>query len=474
MSTLDLRAGELNVHGNAGASKVIVTTWTDSDGDAFDLTGSTVSLWLGGTVTDPTDLTDATEVAGVISTNTATFTLTIPDTRQPLRMTLDGALVSIGRVILSSRGAASPTDEVTVHTAAASVAITLDGAAAIGSLTDRLTTLEAVDPLTQAEGDARYYQLTTDLASQAELDTEATTRANADTALDGRVDTIEADYLQAADITGKQDLSEKGAVDGYAELDGTGKVPSAQLPSFVDDVIEAADFAALPATGEAGKIYVTLDDNKTYRWSGSAYAEISASLALGETSTTAYRGDRGKTAYDHSQLTSGNPHSVTKGDVGLGSVDNTSDASKPVSTAQQTALDLKAPLASPTLTGVPAAPTAAQGTSTTQLATTAFVQTEAGLLIPKSLMTTDGDLLTRTGGVPARMTRAQLAADPAPARRQPDHQHAGAHHDGHHGLPGRRQGQRAAVRGHGAGQFPAPARRHHGRRDGPRAPGHRR
>jgi hypothetical protein len=144
MSTLDLRAGELNVYGNAGASKVIVTTWTDSDGDAFDLTGSTVSLWLGGTVTDPTDLTDATEVAGVISTNTATFTLTIPDTRQPLRMTLDGALVSIGRVILSSKGASSPTDEVTVQTGAAQVAITLDGSAAIASLSDRLTTLEAI------------------------------------------------------------------------------------------------------------------------------------------------------------------------------------------------------------------------------------------------------------------------------------------------------------------------------------------
>lgn len=64
-------------------------------------------------------------------------------------------------------------------------------------------------------------------------------------------------------------------------------------------------------------------------------------LALGETSTTAYRGDRGKTAYDHSQLTSGNPHNVTKSDVGLGNVDNTSDANKPVSTAAQTALDAK-------------------------------------------------------------------------------------------------------------------------------------
>jgi len=95
--------------------------------------------------------------------------------------------------------------------------------------------------------------------------------------------------------------SEKGANSGVATLGADGKVPASQLPSFVDDVIEAANFAALPAEGEAGKIYVTLDDNKTYRWGGSAYAEISASVALGETQGTAYEGSKGaalKTAFD--------------------------------------------------------------------------------------------------------------------------------------------------------------------------------
>jgi hypothetical protein len=72
-----------------------------------------------------------------------------------------------------------------------------------------------------------------------------------------------------------------------------------------------------------------------------------------------------------------------------------------------------ASLESPVFTGTPTAPTPAQGTNTEQLATTAYVQTEAGLLIPKSVLTTDGDILTRSGGVPARMTRAQLAADAA-------------------------------------------------------------
>ena len=97
----------------------------------------------------------------------------------------------------------------------------------------------------------------------------------------------------------KLDASLKGAANGVAELDANGKVLTSQLPSFVDDVIEAENFAALPNEGETGKIYVTLDDNKTYRWSGSTYVEISASLALGETDSTAYRGDRGKVAYDH-------------------------------------------------------------------------------------------------------------------------------------------------------------------------------
>lgn len=88
--------------------------------------------------------------------------------------------------------------------------------------------------------------------------------------------------------------SQKGANNGVAQLDSTGKVPSSQLPSYVDDVIEVANYDALPNPGESGKIYVTLDDNLQYRWGGSAYAQISKSLALGETSSTAYAGDKGK------------------------------------------------------------------------------------------------------------------------------------------------------------------------------------
>jgi len=161
----------------------------------------------------------------------------------------------------------------------------------------------------------------------------------------------EISNLQSA-LDNKLETSLKGSNNGLAELDSGGKVPSTQLPSYVDDVLEFANLAGFPATGETGKIYLALDTNIIYRWGGSNYVEISQSLALGETSSTAYRGDRGKTAYDHSQIVSGNPHGTTKSDVGLGNVDNTSDVNKPVSTAQQTALNAKASIINSSFTGI--------------------------------------------------------------------------------------------------------------------------
>lgn len=101
------------------------------------------------------------------------------------------------------------------------------------------------------------------------------------------------------DISGKVDTSMLGVVNGVATLSADGKVPSAQLPSFVDDIIEYTSVDNFPATGESGKIYVATSTNLAYRWGGSTYVEISSSLALGETSGTAYRGDRGKVAFDH-------------------------------------------------------------------------------------------------------------------------------------------------------------------------------
>lgn len=97
--------------------------------------------------------------------------------------------------------------------------------------------------------------------------------------------------------------SEMGTANGVATLDAHGIINTSQLPSYVDDVLEYSSKSNFPATGESGKIYVDTSTNLGWRWGGTAYTQISPSIALGETSSTAYRGDRGKIAYDHSQST---------------------------------------------------------------------------------------------------------------------------------------------------------------------------
>ena len=138
--------------------------------------------------------------------------------------------------------------------------------------------------------------------------------------------------------------TEMGVAGGVATLNESGLIPSSQLPSFVDDVLEFDNLTSFPGKGESGKIYVDTTTNLTYRWTGSTYIEISKSLALGETSSTAYPGDKGvETANKLKEHTASkaNPHEVTKEQIGLENVDNTSDVNKPVSKATQTALEGK-------------------------------------------------------------------------------------------------------------------------------------
>lgn len=143
---------------------------------------------------------------------------------------------------------------------------------------------------------------------------------------------------------------QKGATSGIATLDGTGKVPSAQLPAGIDEVNDDyATFAALPGTGQSSVIYVTTSDNKQYRWTGSQYIEIVSSPgstdSISEGSTNLYFTTGRASAAAPVQSVSGMTGAVTltKSNVGLSNVDNTSDASKPISTATQTALDAKEP-----------------------------------------------------------------------------------------------------------------------------------
>lgn len=202
-----------------------------------------------------------------------------------------------------------------------------DVAADLGELTTRVDDIEE-----QLDGTVKYTQEEkTKLASIEEganktvVDSALSSTSEnpvqnkvINTALNGKVPTtrtvngkpLSANVTLTADDVDAIPSAQKGANNGVAELDENGKVPSAQLPSYVDDVIEGylsdGKFYeeaghTTEITGEAGKIYTDLTTNKTYRWGGSAFTEISASLALGETSSTAYRGDRGKIAYEHSQ-----------------------------------------------------------------------------------------------------------------------------------------------------------------------------
>lgn len=109
----------------------------------------------------------------------------------------------------------------------------------------------------------------------------ATARTINGVAFDGTTDIT----INAVDSTARIASSEKGVANGVATLGADGKVPAAQLPSFVDDVLEFTNLAGFPATGGTSVIYVALDTNKIYRWSGSTYVEISVGGGTADAAT---------------------------------------------------------------------------------------------------------------------------------------------------------------------------------------------
>lgn len=147
----------------------------------------------------------------------------------------------------------------------------------------------------------RWGGITGNITDQADLNVVLEAFADDLNDLTGEVETKASAAAVVQALTTKADL-----------IDGV--IPASQLPSYVDDVLVYPTWADFPVTGEAGKIYITEDTNKTYRWSGSGYVVIADGVALGETATTAYRGDRGKAAYDHS-ISQGNPHNTTTSDI---------------------------------------------------------------------------------------------------------------------------------------------------------------
>ena len=140
-----------------------------------------------------------------------------------------------------------------------------------------------------------------------------------------QTDNTEVDFIKNKPTDLATETYVNNTLSSKADLVG-GLVPASQLPSFVDDVLEYANLASFPVTGANGKIYVALDTNKTYRWTGSTYASLDEGIVLGETSSTAGRGDWVKTAYDwviangtnllNHLLNMSNPHSVTASQVG--------------------------------------------------------------------------------------------------------------------------------------------------------------
>lgn len=137
----------------------------------------------------------------------------------------------------------------------------------------------SADPASPQDGDIWYNSTSGRLrARQGGVSLDLCHVASAqisDSTAAGRTLLTAADAAAQRTALGVEAAANKGAANGYAGLDASGKVPAGQLPSYVDDVLEFANLAGLPGTGETGKIYVTLDTNKTWRWSGSAYLEIS-------------------------------------------------------------------------------------------------------------------------------------------------------------------------------------------------------
>ena len=223
----------------------------------------------------------------------------------------------------------------------------------------------------------------------------ALTAANIPTLDWSKIGTGKPTTLAGFGITDALSSSAKGAANGIASLDANGLIPSSQLPSFVDDVLEYANLAGFPTSGETGKIYVAIDTGKVYRWSGSTHIEISSAgvadtaVKLSTARTIGMTGDvtwtsasfdgsanvTGTATLANNGVTAGTYKSVTvdaKGRVTAGT--------NPTTLAGYGITDA-APLASPALTGTPTAPTATAGTNSTQLATTAFVAAAVGNVV---------------------------------------------------------------------------------------------
>lgn len=227
-----------------------------------------------------------------------------------------------------------------------------------------------------------------DTYTKTEVDGKLDLKANAaDVYNKGEVDGFLAVKADKTELDNYILLTQKGAADGVATLDSSGKVPTSQLPSYVSDVIEADSQSAFPSEGEANKIYVAKDTNKTYRWSGTQYTEISASIALGETSETAYAGDKGKQNADNITTLQGQVSSIQSTLDGLGDL-----ATKDTVSAAE--IDANAVTTEKILdSNVTESKLAENAVTSTKIAANAVTNEKIVSVDSKKLTQVDGDLL---------------------------------------------------------------------------------
>ena len=257
------------VQKNSSGQLVVNVPWTDNNTTYSIATSSTPGLVKLGN-----DTVQSTAANGVTNTSSRTYAIQKNGNNQLVvnvpwtdtKTTVDSAL---------SSESTNPVQNKVINTALSNTNTI------VSSHTTAISTLEKYftnGVANKATADKNGKDITTTYATKTELNTKA----------------------NASDFNTFKNL--KGQHNGLAELDSAGKVPSSQLPSYVDDVIEGYYYNSkfykeeshtTEITGESGKIYTDLGNNKTYRWSGTTYTEISASLALGETSSTAYPGDKG-------------------------------------------------------------------------------------------------------------------------------------------------------------------------------------
>ncbi len=328
-----IRDKEPNIKALTAESKVL-------DGALYVAT-DTGTMWMG------TSATSLIQIKDNINTNT-TYTLTKSGNTITLKGS-DGSSVNVtdsntiyNNATASAAGLMSAADKSKLDSVATGANKTVVDASFVANSTNPVQSKVIKSALdgksdTGHTHDDRYY-------TESEINTKLNAKANSSHTHTKSQITDFPTSMPASDVYSWAKQSSKPSYT-ISEVSGnlpasriSGTIDAAHLPSYVDDVIEgylnggkfyttksSSGAYSGEITAEAGKIYVNLNNNKTYRWSGSTYVVISETIALGTTHSSAGYGDESRAAYNHSTST-GNPHKTTKTDLGLGNVENKSSA----------------------------------------------------------------------------------------------------------------------------------------------------